>query len=254
MEKLLGEYFQSKNIQTPPIVKLAGHSNNKILGFPVNHTEDAYVLWEQLCELTYITGMWPVLLGDEENIRHLDKFLAYFSMIDVKNEIQKSRSIDLGVWTAKRALRVIRDSFFYNSDPKQGVVVSDLPSIGNQSSIVHLGFFPVKESFNIPAHVLFGGSNDCPSPHVHCALLKRWKRIFDADVLSITQEEICIKINSPPLNKRSAQNLSEEISLYCPDYPDDNIPKVTDYFTGITYAQYLVIRWVYPWDRVIDPE
>ncbi len=248
MTVLMSEFLKLSGLKIPPIRKLAGNGEGAIHGFSVPATEDAFTLWDKLCDLSQITGCWPVFLGGEEDIGLLNELLQYHSFQDVDTEIQKSLAFDLQRWSEKSALAVIRDTCSFNSHLKQTVTFSEIPTIGTNSDRVNVGFIPTQECYLSPAYLNFGGWYDCPAPHEHAGLLKRWNRIFGVEVLSITLEEICVIVRSPPQKKVSARMIHDETFLYCPDFPDDKIPRETDYFEEILNAKYWTFNWIFPSD------
>ena len=77
-----------------------------------------------------------------------------------------------------------------------------------------------EDSWQLPAHLAFGGWNECPVAEVQCALWKRWQETYDAHIVAVCGDVVQARVNNPPKTQEAAMKLAWEQYLYCNDIVD----------------------------------
>ena len=70
--------------------------------------------------------------------------------------------------------------------------------------------FPTREGANIPAHLNWGGWDDCPPAPEHVALLRHWRRVYGAELVTLTGDVLEFRPTIPVRDPEAAKRLAQE--------------------------------------------
>jgi hypothetical protein len=101
-------------------------------------------------------------------------------------------------------------------------VVIDSPS-GRTFEKVHVGIIPTDDWTTIPAHLRWGGWNDCPHPEYHVAALRSWRDRFGAELVGLGFDRMDLRVARPPPSRGEALDLAREHYVYCYDIVDQGL-------------------------------
>lgn len=193
-------------------------------------TRDPFALWQSFREKFEQTGYWPLLLDDSEPCRRLlgegidgwegegpPEVESLLDLLDgpgaleyLRGELEGEPAED-GEWPAV--------SF-------PGTKFQNLPQgfVGKlMGSKVSLALLPVKNPWEVFAHLNFGGWNECPGPSVHVALHRSWNQKWGAEPVTLSNDTIECRVTQPPQTKEEAMELAREQYLYCPDIVEQGV-------------------------------
>ncbi len=211
---------------------------------------EAIRTWERLRGLVPQTGCWPVLLGDDENVRRLQENLSHLRYPRAVRILEEAATIDPPEWFENRRLDEI-DELERGLEDKQDAVnwtecVKLLsnggrfrgmpqgpwpenvrpsnsfqaplnPTSGEPLPRIHLGLISTPSSWQAPAFLRYGAWNRCPSAAEHVALFKFWGEQYGAEVVGIAGDVVEMKVARPPTAREDALVLAAEQYLYCED-------------------------------------
>ena len=183
------------------------------------HGSRAVDLWRGLRGAIEKTGCWPVLLGKPELLIDVEKDDAR----SPGQIIEASRGIDASAWFERRVekepdvyeveeaswpWKVARSKAFQT--PYDVLGGKPLPE-------VLVALVPTRLSWEVPAHLKYGGWNECPGAEEHVALLKRWHDLHGADVACMADDVVEMEVARPPADREAALKLAREHFIYCSD-------------------------------------
>lgn len=103
---------------------------------------------------------------------------------------------------------------------------------------------PVDRAWQIPAHLQFGGWNDCPEPEIQCAIWRYWEEKYGAAIVSINNDVLEAYVTKPPTTPAEAMALAWEQYLYCHDIVDQGTETIANLAAGIINHKF----WFFWWD------
>ncbi len=109
---------------------------------------------------------------------------------------------------------------------------------------VHILKVPASNSWEVPAHLRWGGWNACPPPEYHVAALKEWNERFGAELVGINRDTIELWVESPPSDRATALQVAKDIYRYCPDSVDQG----TDTIAALAGTMVMQKSWTFWWD------
>jgi hypothetical protein len=68
----------------------------------------------------------------------------------------------------------------------------------------------------VPAALGWGDWNGCPPPEVHVAVIRRWAKLYGADLVGMSNIAIEMVVSRPPTTRDAAMALAWEVYGYCP--------------------------------------
>jgi len=207
-------------------------------------------LWEELRSAVDRTGYWPLVIGrdsgpweksDLANSKpntaswnatlkkhtgvNYDKALGVSGMI-----LKAGVELDAEAWLKKNRLPdpTAEDDEWADLAEEFGMEsTSSKPNTAFASVVdsltrkpiaeVTIALWPTKEGWEVPALMRYGGWNACPLPHLHVALLRRWKNKYDAELVAIAGDIVELRVSNPPTSPEAALELAREHYSYCDD-------------------------------------
>ncbi len=199
-----------------------------------------------------VTGKYPFLIGDAEELERV-KEAAEYNKETPDEIIEESYNIDLDQWV--KARRAELEEFEFNPDDvlgvwpgliedKGGICLHKKDSYGRVLPEVFLGMADIKEPWQLPAELKFGGWNDCPNPEIHCALFRKWQAEFGAQITGISGDVIECTVLNPPLDQETAVELAWEQYWYCADIVDQGCESINNLAAALLESPY----WFFWWD------
>lgn len=167
-------------------------------------------------------GMTPVILGSEDEIQQLVES-AYDGGQTPEQLIDEATRLDVAAWLA---LRREGDPDFYRTQPgawpdpapeAPGLSVHLDALTRSPKKFVIVALVPTPASWQVPAHLSFGGWNECPPPAVHVALHHKWHQDYGSEIACVSSDVLECTVARPPGSREAALALAREQFLYCPD-------------------------------------
>lgn len=194
-------------------------------------------------------GVTPVILGAEEDIQLMIDLLdsSGQSLTSVLLEAEK---VDPQAWLAQR---VQGDADLYALEPGDwppsprpapGLSVHLQTLSGEPKKSVLLALLPTPNAWEAPAHLRYGGWNECPPAPVHVALHKRWHRDFGAQIACMSSDVIECTVARPPTTREAALALAKEQFWYCPDIVHQGTQSLESLAATLQGAK----TWYFWWD------
>lgn len=193
-------------------------------------------------------GIVPIILGGKADLDGLAENLAFLRE-DPAAIIARAERIDVAAWYEER---YAQDPTAYAIDegdwPASLVPYHDLLAIRRPDSDelldeVVIGLVRAAEPWMVPAVLGFGGWNDCPQPHEHVALCRRWHRQFGAVVASVVGNLLEFEVARPPLDEEAAELLATEHLIYCPDILGEDGQTLRDFAATLMFGS----TWSFDW-------
>lgn len=202
--------------------------------------------WVKIANGATQTKYWPIIRGDPDDVHELRQGDAASILAAVPsgtiNKILQSRfeerrnSLQEMVPQFATAANMYElaamadDSGIYSfsghgqdlpqwpSEPAhQGrVKLHTLKGRGKNPSVLLL--VRVEHSYDIPAHLEFGGWNDCPAPELQVAALREWRKEYGVRPAAITGDVLeCVVIKDRPKTEAQSMKLAAEQWIFCED-------------------------------------
>jgi len=191
----------------------------------------------------------PVILGSPDEVR---KYL-YFGEKDtrtVQSILQKAEKIDVNKWFEERKAK---DKNYYTPPKGEWPVEESFPmEIQGHKDIlsnkpkdkVIIGIIPTGNSWEIFAHLKWGGWNDCPMPEEHVAIFKYWFQKYKASPVSVVGDIVEAVVEKAPETKDQALNIANEQFIYDTDIVYQGTLSVEKLGKGLLNSNV----WYFWWD------
>jgi hypothetical protein len=102
----------------------------------------------------------------------------------------------------------------------------------------------VEHSCEVSAYLGFGGWNDCPSPELQVAVLREWRKEYQAVPACITSDVLeCVVVNRPQ-TEPEAMKLAAEQWIFC----DDIVGQGTQSIRNLAMEIWKSPTWFFWWD------
>jgi hypothetical protein len=102
----------------------------------------------------------------------------------------------------------------------------------------------VEHSYEVPAHVGFGGWNDCPPPELQVAVLREWHKEYSAVPACITGDVLECAVVKRPQTEAEAMKLAAEQWIFC----DDIVGQGTQTVRKLAMEIWRSPNWFFWWD------
>jgi hypothetical protein len=195
------------------------------------------------------SGLWPILIGDDEELERVEEGLEDSSESTSKI-LAASMAINAEKWFADWVsqdpeLYQCEDGAWPNVDPGQIGIVTHLSISGAKpKKKVAIALLAIDNSFDSFAYLNWGGWNDCPFPEDHCAIHRYWKAKYGSEVASFTGDiKQCI-VSNPPRDRNAAMLLAREPYRYCYDIVDQGTGTIAALAASLINAG----TWYFWWD------
>lgn len=211
--------------------------------------EEAFRLWAQLRELVPRTGLWPVVVGDEQSVRLMVNQVTSDDFPPAAQLIEDGLAIDTGLWFT--AMEEENPDFFERDlsgwqepGPLRPTFESLMASEEGERRDLSVALIPSPVSWHAPGHLRIGGWDTCPIAEVHVALLKRWHERYGADAMAISYDTIELHVARPPKDRAECEALAWEHYVYCPPL----VLQTEGGLGGLAASLLGSRRWLFSWD------
>jgi hypothetical protein len=236
---------------------LSSSDRGTVRWFSMPGGELALVMWQSLRESVQSTGLWPVILGDANEIARFGD-LVEFNTQPVTETIEFAKRFDFDRWAAEQSAtnisEVEEEAPGYAEEiegqwPRESVerhrFTTPFDVITRKSlEQVAIALVPTRESCEVPAFIRFGGWNDCPEPAVHCAAFRAWQERFGAEIVAMTHDVIEARVATPPDTREHALRLARQQFGYCPDIVTQGTQSIAQLGAALIHAD----AWLFWWD------
>ena len=195
------------------------------------------------------SGLWPILIGDDQELERVEEGLEDSS--ESPNEIlAASATIHAEKWFEERTsqdpeLYQCEDGDWPDVDPGEIGIVTHLSISGSKpKKKVSIALLAIDNSFDAFAHLNWGGWNDCPFPQDHCAIHRYWRAKYGSEVVSITGDIVQCVVSNPPRDREAAMLLAREQYRYCYDIVDQGTGTIAALAASLINAG----TWYFWWD------
>ena len=187
-------------------------------------------LWAELREGSDATRTWPVLCGSTpvpaswglDRSRHPDE-------VDIPDAGPL-----LEVSPATR--RTPEEGFRTRLEPTEHAVVeADLAS-------GYLALVTSVQGWQLPVAVGFDGVGGWTSAE-HAAVLLRWQQRYRAELVSLTDSGVGVRVGRPPTSHEAAMLAARDIYAYCPDVVDRGLGSMWALATTMAVSSAWSLRW-----------
>jgi Domain of unknown function (DUF4253) len=186
---------------------------------------EALARWRALRELVPLTGHWPVVLGDDLNLRRLQVGLMEDEPVPASELVRVGEAFDVEEWLGERrdelALDLTMDTWEEvategrEPGPRDLALPYDGLS-GQPLQRVSLALVPTARPWHVPALLRLGGWSDCPQAEVHVALMRHWHVRHGAEVVGVGRDVVELYVPRPAATRHEAERLACEHYAYCP--------------------------------------
>lgn len=183
------------------------------------HAERA---WREFHALWRLQGCSAIVVGDRNDVALLAESIELNNEKSPESILQSAADIVPGAFFEERSHELGPDALTPDrrdwpiAAPTYFSIQCDILT-KNPKPVVYLARIPTVHPWEIPAHLKYGGWNDCPAPECHVAVFKDWTQRFDLEIYGVTSDVIECAIRRPPGTKAAALALAREQFLYCTD-------------------------------------
>lgn len=218
------------------------------LPFEVIRVSGAEAL-SRIGSLRHEGSVYPVLLGNTEDVEILLE--NYESQSESPDQlVSVAKQIDPQSWFSERTEA---DADYY--EEKRGDWPEDAQPnttiLGHMDLLtkkphreVAIALIPTGDSWKVPCYLKFGGWNECPFPAEHAAVMRRWQAKYGAEVVTITQDTVEMRVEHPPMSRDEALALAREQFVYCADIVSQGTQTIDALAASLLDAP----TWFFWWD------
>jgi hypothetical protein len=109
---------------------------------------------------------------------------------------------------------------------------------------VIVGLIPTDDWTTIPAHLRWGGWNECPHPEYHVAALRSWRDRFGAELVGLGTDVMDVRVARPPQSRADALDLAREHHVYCADIVHQGVGTLSGWAALLLGHEW----WSFWWD------
>ena len=197
---------------------------------------DAVELWKKLRALADESGYWPVILGNDKEVGRMLGVLDSEDSTSMNKFLYQVPTETADGWLRERReanLQGFKDGYGDGWREAQAELHGEWPATPDPLTSftiplehgrqrlpmpkVTIGLFPVKDGWQVPAYLNFGGWNECPDPVGHFLMMRKWHEKYGAELVGMNGDVIEMFVPRPPGSREEALVLAEEQYLYCED-------------------------------------
>lgn len=166
---------------------------------------------------------------------------------DVLDQLGSSPAPDV-VWDALLTeLQLPSTAWPDGADDEKGglglTIASDIRT-GKPLDTVFILRIPTDDWTTIPAHLRYGGWNECPEPAQHVAAFRQWRDRYGAELVGLGSDTINMRVARPPQSRQAALALAREQFLYCFDIVVQGTQTLEALAAGLQKSRW----WFFWWD------
>ena len=218
------------------------------------HGRDAERAFDQL--RSNIPNETPILLGSPHEASMLFEGFEFHDK-STGELIAKAENFDIEEWFRQQETESRKLATQYNEVwPPSGAwptehrpgtrlaVPNDILNEDKPKPVIIIALLPTSDASTAAAHLKFGDWNECPSPHIHIALARRWAGSHGAVQICNTYEIIEFRVDRPVTNREEGLRMAREQYLYCNDIVDQGTDTLEVLADTLVDSRY----WYFWWD------
>lgn len=187
-------------------------------------------MWADLKEAAGATGVWPVLTGtapipsswELASARRPDDVVVPDAQPLIEAALARQGAAEQGFRT--------------RLEPTERAVVEADLAAG------YLALVTGVEGWQVPIAVGFDGVGGWSATE-HAAVLRYWGRRYKAELVSLTDSGVGVRVGRPPASHDAAMEAAEEIYAYCPDAVSRGVGSMWALATTIAVSGAWSLRW-----------
>ncbi|MDZ4764856.1 MAG: DUF4253 domain-containing protein [Chloroflexota bacterium] len=215
--------------------------------------------WERLRMLTDVTGQYPVILGGARSV-----YAHYTHLTDARRRLSPADQVRAAARIDARTWLDTHWSAYFDADDDFGEAdvrgewtnpVYDLTRDPRETLASEiLGYKPdatqyialveTVYSWEVPAHLNYGGWNACPAPAVHVALQRHWAERWGSEIVAATFDTLVCRTRAPLIDRDTALALARDHMMYC----DDIVMQGTGTLDALAAELITHQSWFFWWD------
>jgi Domain of unknown function (DUF4253) len=110
--------------------------------------------------------------------------------------------------------------------------------------IVYIALVPARDSTELPAYLNWGNWNANPPPETHVAMLRKWQKLYGAEIVGMTADVINVRVKTKPQSREEALKLASEMYHYCEDIVTQGTGDIAPLAATLMASDY----WFFWWD------
>lgn len=187
-------------------------------------------LWAELREGSDAAGAWPVLSGSSP-------VPASWDLAGSRRPDEVTIPDDEPLIEASLASHSAREQGFRTrlEPTEHAVVEADLAS-------GYLALVTGVEGWQLPVAVGFDGIGGWAATE-HAAVLRRWQQRYRAELVSLTESGVGVRVGRPPVSHEAAMAAAEDIYAYCPDVVEHGLGSMWALATTMAVSSAWSLRW-----------
>jgi|CXWL01.1.fsa_nt_gi hypothetical protein len=216
---------------------------------------DGPALWKTLRQTLPKSGYWPVVLGSDDTLFRHREFVPQGTQEAVDEIVRRAGETDVVALLEKLRQGVLDPDDPNDTGPGDGEWPDEIepnrPFISCVDILTKkplprlwLGLFSTIDSSEIPAHVSYGGWNECPAAHEHVAMLKYWGKQYGTELVGMAEDTIHLQATRRPATREEALKLAREQFYYC----SDNVYQGVDSVAALAKVLMDGDFWYFWWD------
>jgi hypothetical protein len=202
--------------------------------------------WMELRESLAATGYWPVLLGEPDAAEEVCEWLDR-DQHDSPGLVEQALALDVARWFAKEeSVHPLPRGPWPEEDlgSTSFTIPYDAHTRRPHREVV-LALVPARAGWEAVLRLRFGGFNDCPSTHVHGAVLQSWEERFGAELVGLQRNILELWATEFPADRNAALVLAREQYLYCRDIVEGGCETLDELAAILCSGEH----WYFWWER-----
>jgi hypothetical protein len=122
-------------------------------------------------------------------------------------------------------------------------VATDILS-GRPLDQVHILLIPTRSSWEVPAYLRWGGSNECPIAEHHVVAFRSWHERYGAEIVGVNGATINARTSRRPAARPEALTLAREQFRYAPDIVEQGLNSISALAALLLQSDW----WFFWWD------
>jgi hypothetical protein len=128
--------------------------------------------------------------------------------------------------------------------PAPGLSVAMDLRTGQAAQRVHIALIPTDDWTTTPAHLRWGGWNECPAAEYHVAALRSWRDRFGIELVGMNPDTLNLRAARSPQTRTEALELAHEQYVYCNDIVDQGVGTISALAASLMADPW----WYFWWD------
>jgi hypothetical protein len=224
---------------------------------------DALAAWERM---KGDGGGWPIVIGAEEDFERVAESLQFGvddgrtaqAMLDAAATLRFPEDFRRRKHEEMERFRTEHPEWA-DEEEGEGPERGDWPATPPESSGLHVDRdiltqryhsrveiirLPTTDWTEAPAHLSYGGWNDCPFPHEHVAAFRSWRDRYGVELAGMSGDVITMRAQRLPSTREEALVLAQEQYDYCSDIVDQGVGTLDNLAAALMAHRW----WFFWWD------